>query len=656
MTIPGPEIEATQAKPSRSPKGSPISSISLRGPRTHSKLVHHIMMQHLPDPDYVPVLPARPTLCATDLAAELSSLELEGSADISDCETCDSTPSSLTSTSCMSACCPPPDKTEIDNFEPVSIAPENFTQVLVVGGGPHSLALCARLADSHPASLYTDLEHARLSWLHARRPARPSSTKHKPAVKGHWAARKLVQTCSTCTCSGSDLSSVVRVIDASGKGFLARWNSFFRGLEIQYLRSPMLFHPSPADNDALVAYARRVNREDELMPIDNVVGAEKSKHERKKRHDYFRPSSALFRDFIEDELVKRYHLQDLVTHGKVVSVSRRQLHVQGQELVDGFRIVVVMPDGTVCVFGAAAVVFAVGPSSTPFLPPTIEKALARSERGQTVRHGQAWCHSTAFADEGFCFPPPFLAAKIAQGNRTTLLVIGGGLTSAQIVDQAIRKGVSKVILLCRGSLKVKHFDMDLEWVSKYNNLLKAAFWQEECPLARHATIMSARNGGSVNPQFASILNKHVKSRQLDLHLHTTVAEAQYRDGLWSIKTSDSVSHHVDYVVCSTGSKLDFASVECVQPMLDSVQVVNGLPRLTPDLQIDKDLPVFVMGAYAMLELGPDALNLSGTRHGAERITHKLVNMGIVQGHDSSPEKDRVSGKGSFFAALAEVAA
>lgn len=39
-------------------------------------------------------------------------------------------------------------------------------------------------------------------------------------------------------------------------------------------------------------------------------------------------------------------------------------------------------------------------------------------------------------------------------------------------------------------------DFDLEWVSKYNNLEKAAFWQEDCRHARHDIITQARNGGS----------------------------------------------------------------------------------------------------------------------------------------------------------------
>jgi hypothetical protein len=64
---------------------------------------------------------------------------------------------------------------------------------------------------------------------------------------------------------------------------MGRWRGFFKGLRIETLRSPMLFHPSPADVDALVAYARRVGGENELEPIHGVVGKELSKHQKKKK-------------------------------------------------------------------------------------------------------------------------------------------------------------------------------------------------------------------------------------------------------------------------------------------------------------------------------------------------------------------------------------
>lgn len=63
-----------------------------------------------------------------------------------------------------------------------------------------------------------------------------------------------------------------------------------------------------------------------------------------------------------------------------------------------------------------------------------------------------------------------------------------------------------------------------------------------------------------------------------------------------------------------------------------------------------------MGAYAMLELGPDALNLSGTRHGAERIAHRLGQLGILTEDNELAEEELRFGSGEspFFSLLGEM--
>jgi NADPH-dependent glutamate synthase beta subunit-like oxidoreductase len=56
---------------------------------------------------------------------------------------------------------------------------------------------------------------------------------------------------------------------------------------------------------------------------------------------------------------------------------------------------------------------------------------------------------------------PHLLRKIAAKKTTNIIVVGGGLTSAQIVEVAISAGVSKVWHIMRGRMKVKHFDVTL---------------------------------------------------------------------------------------------------------------------------------------------------------------------------------------------------
>lgn len=227
-----------------------------------------------------------------------------------------------------------------------------------------------------------------------------------------------------------------------------------------------------------------------------------------------------------------------------------------------------------------------------------------------------------------------------------------------------------------------------------------AFWQEEDPSARWDIIQTARNGGSVNPHFHSVLKKHAKSGPLDLRTFTQLKKASYdpERRKWSLEVETMLPlgkvagdkdratprepetemiEDVDFVICSTGSKLDFAresrsahldgptfltdrscptwptELPCVEPLLKShpINLVHGLPVLTKDLQWNEDLPAFVMGAYAMLELGPGALNVHGTRYGSERVAHRLGELGFLreevvdEGYGEEAEPHRQVGKG-----------
>jgi len=85
------------------------------------------------------------------------------------------------------------------------------------------------------------------------------------------------------------------------------------------------------------------------------------------------------------------------------------------------------------------------------------------------------CHSSQIRS----FPAPSIAAKLRARQTVNILIVGGGLTSAQIADLAVRKGVDKVWLVMRGPYRVKLFDVDLEWVGKFRNFEQAAFWNAE---------------------------------------------------------------------------------------------------------------------------------------------------------------------------------
>ena len=115
------------------------------------------------------------------------------------------------------------------------------------------------------------------------------------------------------------------------------------------------------------------------------------------------------------------------------------------------------------------VVLAVGPGWQPGIPEDSKLRLGADLRGV--------CHCFDTAGQ-HCLSEHVLQ-RIGKGLPTSVVVVGGGLTSAQIADQIINRGVSKVWLLLRGKHKVKHFDVDLEWVSKVRNQHMSIFWSAD---------------------------------------------------------------------------------------------------------------------------------------------------------------------------------
>lgn len=323
------------------------------------------------------------------------------------------------------------------------------------------------------------------------------------------------------------------------------------------LRSPLFFHPSP-DLDALLAYSSRTGRDTQACPttllsilsrnslapcepcrgrtarkqassrfretgnynpdlaeIANVVGKEVSKHKKKKygrsnigvginerdRQDYFTPSTKLFRDFIDEDVIKRHGLdadskwkpvqEGLVeasgqeseskavttVKGEVSSLCYGELHVEGWEILPGFCI----ETSSGIKIGAKSCVIAVGPGGKPAVPevfnsskPSKRNVNSSSTIPSSPGKGQGWCHASTLTSPDYNFPSLQLQDQIKSGQSKTICVVGGGLTSAQICDLSLRKGFSKVILVMRDHMKVKPFDVGLEWMGRYSNLEKVS--------------------------------------------------------------------------------------------------------------------------------------------------------------------------------------
>lgn len=367
------------------------------------------------------------------------------------------------------------------------------------------------------------------------------------------------------------------------------------------------------------------------------------------RKDYYTPSSSLFGDYCRC-IVNRYGIREGLIKNESVQDIDYSLFRELSQSEDLFRI---RTDKGI--HHARAVVLAVGAGGPPVLPPSMTNYSA-----QSASHAM---HITIF-------PPPSVAAKVTARKATNIVVVGGGLTSAQISDMAVRHGVSRVWHLMRGPLKVKPFDVDLEWMGKFRNHSKAAFWSADTDQERLEQIRKARGGGSITPKFHKILKGHVAKGRVSLHMLTTIVEQSWDEATetWSLRTAPPVLEmpKIDYVYYATGMATDFQTLPFLKTMNEQYPVHGhgGLPCLNDDLMWRDGVPLFVTGRLASLRLGPGAGNLEGARMGAERIAwaiEEVLGARKDEGEQSDGEGDQEdqgyrygAGIGSRYESLSEV--
>lgn len=243
---------------------------------------------------------------------------------------------------------------------------------------------------------------------------------------------------------------------------------------------------------------------------------------------------------------------------------------------------------------------------------------------------QEWegmCHSSQIPSRGLL--PDHVRTKMSQKKDTCAIVVGGGLTSAQIADMCVRKGYAKVYMLMRSRLKVKHFDLELDWVAKYRNLQLAYFWGTTDPETRSEIIKTARNGGSITPAYVKLLDNHRAQGKLSYFTQTTIASKTWNTETkcWQVVTEPPIEDlpAVDFIYYATGAVPDFQNLPLLKSLQEDfpIHFHDGLPCITEDLQWNRDIPLFFTGRSAALQLGPGAANLEGARMGAERIAPRI---------------------------------
>ena len=283
--------------------------------------------------------------------------------------------------------------------------PENPLELLVLGAGPHSLSLLCRLLESSPFSILNDQEHQRLKHLYKK-----YNKTNNPLF---------------CDC-GDHLSRErtkknIKVIDNLGL-WMQNWNNSFSALEIEFLRSPLYFHPDPFDPESLRTFIAQQKEVNAMLDITHVMQTQGKKRGKYKilsrssirnfnvvdRHQFFTPSQRIFSAFC-DTLVDRYGLDELLEKGPVKDVVPIKTD---KETI--FRVQY-ETDGALNAIYTKKVVMGMG-SNIPNVPAWVP--WNRNEH--QVYHSMDLMNSNPMVD--------------LKGQ--SILVVGGGLTSAQLVNKS----------------------------------------------------------------------------------------------------------------------------------------------------------------------------------------------------------------------------
>lgn len=121
------------------------------------------------------------------------------------------------------------------------------------------------------------------------------------------------------------------------------------------------------------------------------------------------------------------------------------------------------------------------------------------------------------------------------------------------------------------------------------------------------------------PFYMQQIHRAQSSRKLEIVTSTIEVEAVFENHV-DLRLDGQVQSF-DRVVSACGHRPDCTSLPVIQGLMkhSPVQIVGGLPQVTQDLQWGSYKRLFVVGALASLQVGPDAGNLMGLRRAAQTV-------------------------------------
>uniref|UniRef100_A0A3B4BD14 Uncharacterized protein n=1 Tax=Periophthalmus magnuspinnatus TaxID=409849 RepID=A0A3B4BD14_9GOBI len=350
--------------------------------------------------------------------------------------------------------------------------------------------------------------------------------------------------------------------------------------------------------------------------------------------------------------VERYHLDSLLVKGTVesiVPVMEQEQPPWARRRVQYFRVG--LQDGTE--LRARRVVMATGPTRAQMANiPSWVSAIGESYPEGALQHTVKLMHHL-----------PLSQTSQTQGERPCVvcaegqrvMVVGGGLTSAHVVSIALQQGASHVTWVMRKYLQLKQFDVgDVEsLVGRYAHVEHGIqmdgraflhqFYNEKSLHRRLAMIRQARKGGAVTPEAYTHLQPFIQEGRVELRTYCEVNEARwcYRTQAWSLCLSTGGQWRGHVIWLATGCKLDVKSPVSVSLLSVLPSVLDGWPCVSESLQWAEGCPLYLMGQYTALQIGPHAVNLAGGQAASHRIAkhirHQLRQKHRDRPDDTSPE-------------------
>ena len=177
-------------------------------------------------------------------------------------------------------------------------------------------------------------------------------------------------------------------------------------------------------------------------------------------------------------------------------------------------------------------------------------------------------------------------------------------------------------LCSRRALNTRHFDVKPTWFDRRHAYRHHFEFFEQSLELRLKHIREARGGGSVPPMYMQELREAEADGRLELKCVDAKVESISADCVHVLLGSEL--RHFDLIVNACGHVPDCRRLPLVAQLLEDhpLDVIGGFPAISQDLRWGDFKNLFVIGALASLQVGPDAGNLMGLR----RAGHIMANV------------------------------